>query len=47
MILFGFWDGIVEKVLVGFVLEGKVVCLVIFGVFVEIFLGVEGLVYIF
>ncbi|HDU1262484.1 TPA: S1 RNA-binding domain-containing protein, partial [Listeria monocytogenes] len=42
----GPWDGIAEKAPVGSVLEGKVVRLVTFGAFVEIFPGVEGLVHI-
>lgn len=42
----GPWDGTAEKAPVGSVLEGKVVRLVTFGAFVEIFPGVEGLVHI-
>lgn len=40
------WDNIEEKVAEGDVLDGKVKRLTSFGAFVEVFLGVEGLVHI-
>ncbi|WP_088816107.1 MULTISPECIES: 30S ribosomal protein S1 [Listeria] len=42
----GPWDNINEKAPVGSVLKGKVMRLVSFGAFVELFPGVEGLVHI-
>lgn len=42
----GPWDQIAEKAPVGSVLKGKVMRLVSFGAFVELFPGVEGLVHI-
>ncbi|MHC5279752.1 30S ribosomal protein S1 [Listeria kieliensis] len=42
----GPWDNIAEKAPVGAVLKGKVMRLVSFGAFVEVFPGVEGLVHI-
>ncbi|WP_163654212.1 30S ribosomal protein S1 [Listeria sp. PSOL-1] len=42
----GPWDNISEKAPVGSVLKGKVMRLVSFGAFVEVFPGVEGLVHI-
>ncbi|EUJ32923.1 30S ribosomal protein S1 [Listeria floridensis FSL S10-1187] len=42
----GPWDNISEKAQVGAVLKGKVMRLVTFGAFVEVFPGVEGLVHI-
>ncbi|WP_099222272.1 30S ribosomal protein S1 [Listeria costaricensis] len=42
----GPWDNIAEKAPTGAVLSGKVMRLVSFGAFVEIFPGVEGLVHI-
>lgn len=45
--MFGLWIDIEIKVVVGIVLDGIVKCLISFGVFVEVFFGVEGLVYIF
>ncbi len=42
----GPWDNIAEKAPVGAVLKGRVMRLVSFGAFVEVFPGVEGLVHI-
>lgn len=42
----GPWDNIAERAPVGAVLKGKVMRLVSFGAFVEVFPGVEGLVHI-